>query len=145
MIRGPGLSEELTSRHRIIQNETSNHAKPRFIRCGTSGRRQHHHCQRTNKPKRRVVTDQHHTHWHNQAHQRPVLTGPTALCLHRWCTIRYQTAWEISYRPHFIGEQETRCASQAVQLFDKVFYDHGIVATHVDEKHVVLTYRSAKK
>ncbi len=35
--------------------------------------------------------------------------------------------------------------AEAVQLLDKVFYDHGIVATHVDKKHVVFTYRSAKR
>jgi len=34
LIRGPGLCEELASRHRIIQNEKSTHAKPRFIRGG---------------------------------------------------------------------------------------------------------------
>jgi hypothetical protein len=31
LIRGRGLCEELTSRHRIIQNEKSIHTKPRFI------------------------------------------------------------------------------------------------------------------
>ncbi len=34
LIRGPGLCEELTGRHRIIQNEKSTRAKPRFIRGG---------------------------------------------------------------------------------------------------------------
>lgn len=34
---------------------------------------------------------------------------------------------------------------QAVQLLDKVFYDHGILATHVDKKHIVFTPRSAQK
>ena len=35
--------------------------------------------------------------------------------------------------------------AEAVQLFDKVFYDCGIVATHVDTNHVVFTYRAAER
>jgi hypothetical protein len=34
---------------------------------------------------------------------------------------------------------------EAVQLLDKVFYDHGIAATHVDKKHIVFTYRSSAR
>ena len=41
--------------------------------------------------------------------------------------------------------KKTLTLAEAVQLLDKVFYDHGIVATHVDKKHVTFTYRAAER
>ena len=35
--------------------------------------------------------------------------------------------------------------SEAVKLLDKLFYDNGILATHVDDKHIVLKYRASAK